>query len=179
MTMQIAERQRTEKPTRELFVAEKYRGMRAMTDDSVEPVKSGEENYQSSKKWIRCDTPNCVNAAAGLLALRFFCISHFITHCYEKLERCNANPLQDSDVVTSVAIDRFLQQCVAQAGELVRPVRGFDNLDRARLFDIFLWASDLVARRSIFKIENSAAASGNPDSNEISSLLESKKAGAN
>jgi hypothetical protein len=51
-------------------------------------------------------------------------------------------------------VDRFLQQCINQAGELVRPIRGFDNLDRARLFDIFLWASDLVAKRSVFKAEN-------------------------
>jgi hypothetical protein len=86
--------------------------------------------------------------------LRFYCVGHFISHCYESLERCNHNPINDPDVATSFAVDRFLQQCVDQAGELVRPVRGFDNLDHARLFDIFLWASDLVAKRSLFKPEN-------------------------
>jgi hypothetical protein len=109
------------------------------------------EGTGPSRKWIRCDTPSCGNPAVGLLALRFYCIGHFISHCYERLERCNANPARESAVADSVAVDRFLQQCVAQASELVRPMRGFDNLDRARLFDIFLWASDLVAKRSVFK----------------------------
>jgi len=127
-----------------------YRETRAMLDDSVEPIKSIEGTGLSSGKWIRCDTPHCGNPAAGLIALRFFCVGHFISHCYEKLERCNWNPINDPDVVTSMAVDRFLKQCMAQAGELVRPIRGFDNLDRARLFDIFLWASDLIAKRSVF-----------------------------
>lgn len=132
--------------------------MRAMKEDSGEKINPVEGSEPSGRKWIRCDTPHCGNSAVGLLALRFYCVGHFISHCYEYLERCNCNPLQDADVVTSFSVDRFLQQCVAQAGELVRPMRGFDNLDRARLFDIFLWASDLIAKRSVFKEESSSTA---------------------
>jgi len=130
--------------------------IRAMKEDSDEKVTLNEETELSARKWIRCDTPHCGNAAVGLLALKFYCVGHFISHCYEYLEHCNCNPLKDADVVTSFSVDRFLQQCISQAGELVRPIRGFDNLDRARLFDIFLWASDLVAKRSVFKGENVA-----------------------
>src|SRR5580700_7596223 len=125
--------------------------IRAMKEDSDAKVTPKDGTELSARKWIRCDTPHCGNPAVGLLALRFYCIGHFISHCYEKLERCNPNPMHEPDVVDSVAVDRFLQQCVAQASELVRPIRGFDNLDRARLFDIFLWASDLVAKRCVFK----------------------------
>lgn len=128
--------------------------LRAMKDDSEDKIDSTEGTELSARKWIRCDTPHCGNPAVGLLALRFYCVGHFISHCYEYLERCNCNPIKDADVVTSFSVDRFLQQCINQAGELVRPIRGFDNLDRARLFDIFLWASDLVAKRSVFKAEN-------------------------
>jgi hypothetical protein len=131
--------------------------IRAMKEDSDEKVTANEETELSARKWIRCDTPHCGNPAVGLLALRFYCVGHFISHCYEYLERCNCNPLKDADVVTSFSVDRFLQQCMNQAGELVRPIRGFDNLDRARLFDIFLWASDLVAKRSVFKAESIAS----------------------
>jgi hypothetical protein len=127
---------------------------RAMKEDSEEKINLTEGTDLSARKWIRCDTPHCGNPAVGLLALKFYCVAHFISHCYEYLERCNCNPIQDADVVTTFSVDRFLQQCVAQAGELVRPIRGFDNLDRARLFDIFLWASDLVAKRSVFKAES-------------------------
>ncbi len=152
--------------------------MRAMKEDSLEQTNSTQESDPSVKKWIRCDTQHCGNPAVGLLALRFFCIGHFISHCYEKLERCNSNPLNDADAVTSLAVDRFLQQCMAQAGELVRPTRGFDNLDRARLFDIFLWASDLVVKRSVFKIENMLSIETSVDSVHDRANLQSRKAGA-
>ena len=128
-----------------------------MKEDSDEKVTRNEGTEVSARKWIRCDTPHCGNPAVGLLALKFYCVGHFISHCYEYLERCNCNPIKDADVVTSFSVDRFLQQCINQAGELVRPIRGFDNLDRARLFDIFLWASDLVAKRGVFKAENAAS----------------------
>ena len=131
--------------------------IRAMKEDSDEKVTPKDGTELSARKWIRCDTPHCGNPAVGLLALRFYCVGHFIAHCYEYLERCNCNPIKDADVVTSFSVDRFLQQCITQAAELVRPIRGFDNLDRARLFDIFLWASDLVAKRGVFKAENAAS----------------------
>lgn len=137
-----------------------------MNEEIVGQGKSP-EGTDLGKKWIRCDTPNCGNPAVGLLALRFYCIGHFISHCYEKLERCNANPIRESEVVDSVAVDRFLQQCLSQASELVRPMRGFDNLDRARLFDIFLWASDLVAKRSVFKASDAQRVETNLKASEL------------
>ena len=145
----------------------------AMRDDSEEQIDPAKGTELLARKWIRCDTPHCGNSAVGLLALKFYCVRHFITHCYEHLERCNSNPLQDADVVSSFSVDRFLQQCVAQASELVRPIRGFDNLDRARLFDIFLWASDLVAKRSVFK-----AGSASSLESSFSPEVLSKKMGA-
>jgi hypothetical protein len=145
--------------------------MRAMKEDSGEKINPSERTEPSAKKWIRCDTSHCGNAAVGLLALRFYCVGHFISHCYEYLERCNCNPLRDADVVTSFSVDRFLQQCVAQTGELVRPIRGFDNLDRARLFDIFLWASDLIAKRNVFKEESASSAGARSYSAELSKKM--------
>ena len=145
--------------------------MRAMREDSGEKIKATEGTEPSASKWIRCDTPHCGNAAVGLLALRFYCVGHFISHCYEYLERCHCNPIHDADVVTSFSVDRFLQQCVAQTAELVRPIRGFDNLDRARLFDIFLWASDLIAKRSVFKEEGASSAGVRSDSAELSKKM--------
>jgi hydrogenase/urease accessory protein HupE len=40
-----------------------------------------------------------------------------------------------------------LNSCAQQAAGLVHPMRGLDNLERARLFDILLWASELAAKR--------------------------------
>jgi hypothetical protein len=147
-----------------------------MIENSPERIKIAEGIAPLAKKWIHCDTPHCGNSAVGLLALRFFCLGHFIEQCYEKLERCNSNPVNDADVATSVSVDRFLQQCVAQASELVRPSRGFDNLDRARLFDIFLWASDLVGKRSYFKSALSTPSGSGCDSTRQDLELPFKKA---
>jgi hypothetical protein len=149
---------------------------RAMNEYSSDQRKTTEGIAPSANKWIRCDTLHCGSPAVGLLALRFFCLGHFIAQCYERLERCNSNPLNDADVVTSGSVDRFLQQVVCQTGELVRPSRGFDNLDRARLFDIFLWAADLVEKRSIFKSAISTTSEANRDSVNHTSSYPFKKA---
>ena len=91
--------------------------------------------------------------------LRFFCLQHFIMHCYEHLGRCKAFQFQDSETDCE-SEDRFLQQCAEQASQLVSPLRGFDNLDRARLFDIFLWASELSAKRGILRAPSAPSAVG-------------------
>ena len=158
--------------------AQRFEETKAVKEESVEQLKAKFAADPFTKKSIRCDTEHCGHPAAGLLALRFYCLGHFISHCYEKLDRCNPNPFNDADVVTSVAVDRFLQQCMAQAGELVRPIRGYDNLDRARLFDIFLWASDLVAKRSVFKGAIVAATNSEMDLTDAGENWRFRKAGA-
>jgi hypothetical protein len=172
----MTESQRANESTQQSAERSALQDTRAMNENSVNQINTTEGIAPSANKWIRCDTPHCGNPAVGLLALRFFCLGHFIAQCYEQLERCNSNPLNDADVVTSVSVDRFLRQCVAQAGELVRPIRGFDNLDRARLFDIFLWASDLVEKRSIFKSAISASSEVSHDSVSHTSDCPFKKA---
>jgi len=172
----MSEPQRTNESTHYPTENKSLEDSRAMNEYSPDQSKSTEGIAPSANKWIRCDTPHCGKPAVGLLALRFFCLGHFIAQCYERLGRCNSNPLNDADVVTSVSLNRFLQQVVAQTSELVRPSRGFDNLDRARLFDIFLWASDLVEKRSIFKSAISPATEDGRDSLNHASGYPFKKA---
>jgi hypothetical protein len=100
-----------------------------------------------AQKHARCDTGNCGRPAMCSLELRHFCVDHFIARCYERLSHCSANRFADPDEAASVSIDRFLHSCAQQAAGLVHPMRGLDNLERARLFDILLWASELAAKR--------------------------------
>jgi hypothetical protein len=93
------------------------------------------------------------------LELRRHCVDHFIVECYDRLNHCNASPFADPGAAESVSIDRFLHSCAQQVASLVHPIRGLDNLERARLFDILLWSSELAAKRGAFKSEKAAGAS--------------------
>jgi hypothetical protein len=107
----------------------------------------------------RCDTGNCGRPAMSSLELKHLCVDHFIARCYERLNECNANRFADPDETASVSIDRFLLACAQQAAGLVHPMRGLDNLERARLFDILLWASELAAKRGACPAKRSAQSS--------------------
>jgi hypothetical protein len=104
-----------------------------------------------TRKPIRCDMGQCGRPAMCTLDLQFFCVDHFIVHCYELLDQFSPAPFARQNDESSDATDRFLQQCSDQAANLLRPLRGLDNLDRARLFDILLWASELLSKRSGFQ----------------------------
>lgn len=95
------------------------------------------------------------------LELKHFCVDHFIARCYDRLNQCGANRFADPDEPASVSIDRFLHSCTQQAAGLVHPMRGLDNLERARLFDILLWASELAAKRGVaYPTKKSAQSNG-------------------
>ena len=103
-----------------------------------------------TRKPIRCDAEHCGLPAICSVEVRFFCVGHFISYCYDRLNECSGFPFRELDESAANSIDRFLQECSQQAASLVRPIRGLDNLERARLFDIFLWASEVAAKRSVW-----------------------------
>lgn len=122
-------------------------------------------------KPIRCDVEHCgLPAVASLTAgsesqtrARFFCLPHFIEHSYEALRRCKPSQFAHPHSAAFESENRFLEECAEQAALLVCPLRGFDNLDRARLFDIFLWATELSTKRAVFapsRAEESQASRG-------------------
>lgn len=120
-----------------------------MSDSSSRFTGSNHDVNSLTKKPIRCDAEHCGLPAICSVELRFFCVGHFISYCYERLNECSAVPFREMDEAAASSVDRFLQECSQQAANLVRPLRGLDNLERARLFDIFLWASEVSAKRSV------------------------------
>lgn len=119
-----------------------------MNEQSLQATREDQGSHSMTRKPIRCDTGRCGRPAMCTLDLRFFCVDHFIAHCYERLDHCGPIPFADPNDAIADSTDRFLQQCADQAANLLRPLRGLDNLDRARLFDILLWASELYTKRS-------------------------------
>lgn len=120
-----------------------------MSESSSRHMGGNPDVDSFARKPIRCDADHCGLPAICFVEIRFFCVGHFISHCYERLTECSAVPFRELDESTASSIDRFLQECSQQAANLVRPIRGLDNLERARLFDIFLWASEVAAKRSV------------------------------
>jgi hypothetical protein len=129
-----------------------------MTESSIRPSDEKDGATRAKVKPIHCDVEHCgLPAVAPLTATsesrtraRFFCLPHFIEHCYEALRRCKPSQFPSPDSAAFESENRFLEECAEQAALLVCPLRGFDNLDRARLFDIFLWASELSVKRAVF-----------------------------
>jgi hypothetical protein len=104
-----------------------------------------------TSKPIRCDAEHCGRPAMSTVELHFFCVDHFISYSYERLNQCRPVPFTDPDDKTTETNEWFLQQCLDQAANLLRPMLGLDNLDRARLFDILLWSSELTTTRRAFR----------------------------
>jgi hypothetical protein len=117
--------------------------------DEEQTSESQQDQPSLEQKPARCDTGNCGRPAMSSLELKHLCVDHFIARCYERLNECSANRFADPGEAASVSIDRFLHSCAQQAAGLVHPMRGLDNLERARLFDILLWASELATKRGI------------------------------
>jgi hypothetical protein len=130
-----------------------------MTESSIRPGEEKNVAMPTKGKLTHCDVEHCGLPAVASLATslevrtqaRFFCLPHFIEHCYDHLSHCRPSPFEDPHSAASESENRFLEECTEQAAVLVCPLRGFDNLDRARLFDIFLWASELSAKRAVFR----------------------------
>jgi len=122
-----------------------------MSTDSFQPMEKARDKASMTNKWTRCNMDHCGRPAIGSIELKSFCLDHFISYCYKRLDQCGGITFPDPEDDSSAPNDRFLQECIEQSADWVRPARGLENLDRARLFDIFLWASELAAKRGIVK----------------------------
>lgn len=126
-----------------------HRERELMSESSSRHMDGNPDLDSLTRKPIRCDADHCGLPAICSVDVRFFCVGHFISHCYDRLNECSSAPFRELDESAANSLDRFLQDCSQQAANLVRPIRGIENLERARLFDIFLWASEVAAKRGV------------------------------
>jgi len=92
----------------------------------------------------QCGVKGCGQAAGATLEGEALCRGHFISVCYEQLERYDemqkAHRLSVSDAESA---RRFINQCSREADEIEHATKDLENLDRARLLHIILWANEL------------------------------------
>lgn len=106
-----------------------------------------------------CCVAACGRPTAATLESRNFCRQHFIAGCYARLNEANAQliqrPLDDTE---AEQLRRLLQDCVEQVTVMAHSTAALDNLERAQLLDIALWATEITRRvRRSPRIELSVA----------------------
>ncbi len=92
----------------------------------------------------KCGVTGCDQAFVASLEGEALCREHFISVCYARLgqydEMRKGSGLGIADTET---VRRFIHECIRQADGLEHSVQGLDNLDRAKLLNIILAASEL------------------------------------
>jgi hypothetical protein len=102
-----------------------------------------------------CGVQGCDQAIAAVLDGEPFCRGHFISHCYAQLERYDEmQKAHRLSIPDAESVRRFINQASRQADEIEHTMKDLDNLERARLLHIILWANEVGSylRRSPRKV---------------------------
>lgn len=80
---------------------------------------------------------------------RFVCRSHYLAYCYKRLETISQSVNVRTYTMTqdeADAANRFLQDCMRSAADIASAQEMPNNLERAQVYDVLLWASELHGR---------------------------------
>jgi hypothetical protein len=103
----------------------------------------------------KCTVQGCDQAVAASLDSEALCRQHFISTCYARLDRYDEIRRGPGLSATNTeSVRRFIHECTRSADEMEHQAKDLDNLDRAKLLDIILSASELGChlRRSPRKV---------------------------
>jgi hypothetical protein len=95
----------------------------------------------------QCSVEGCENCSVTALDVQHVCLVHFISACYENLEELSQNTRKWS--VGGVQWEfarRFTRECIEGAISFSQHSPELSNLERARLLDLALWATELGKR---------------------------------
>jgi hypothetical protein len=110
-----------------------------------------------------CCESACDSAAVVSLDQQALCLNHFLLHCYTKLEAVDPRGQKSREERVDLASMRaFIEECSHKALEVSLQRENLTNLERARLLDILLWASELflVLRAPRVALEEPSVFSG-------------------
>ena len=102
----------------------------------------GAVDTKSTKR--NCSEAACRSAAATSLDQQALCLNHFFLRCYSRLEAVDPRGQKAREERVDLASMRaFIEECSQKALEASFQCENLSNLERARLLDILLWASEL------------------------------------
>jgi len=91
-----------------------------------------------------CCESACHSTAATSLDQQALCLNHFLLRCYAQLEAVDPRGQKSREKRVDLAAMRaFIEECSQKALEVCLHSGNLTNLERARLLDILLWASEL------------------------------------
>jgi PilZ domain len=96
-----------------------------------------------------CSEGGCAEAAIVSLAGRSLCRAHYLSYCYDRLESIAESTDAKTQHMTQDEADwasRFLQDCMRSAADIASSQEMPSNLERAQVYDVLLWASELHGR---------------------------------
>ncbi len=97
----------------------------------------------------RCSLDSCPGPAVTRFVQRELCSQHFLSQCYEDLDRLDARARSSQlDHCGAATLKIFVEECSRCALEVSLKCEHLDNLMRARLLDILLWAAELLPKTS-------------------------------
>ena len=96
---------------------------------------------------LKCAADGCAEAAAASLDGRHVCRTHFMAGVYRQLDSIAAQ-IQEPHFHAQHgdSASQFLEQCMREATNIACAPELPNNLQRAQLLDILLWASELYGR---------------------------------
>jgi hypothetical protein len=96
-----------------------------------------------------CLEPECAEEPVVLLAEKAFCRTHYLAFCYRRLEAiAKALGVRNYEMTADEAdaAGRFLQDCMRSAADFAGSQQTPSNLEKAQVYDVLLWASELHGR---------------------------------
>src|SRR6266851_11694 len=92
-----------------------------------------------------CRVGSCGSAAITTLDHQALCLNHFLSRCYEKLEKLEprGRKFSAAEPVDLASMRAFIEECSRKALDISLHSQNLTNLQRGRLLDILLWAGEL------------------------------------
>jgi hypothetical protein len=97
---------------------------------------------------IRCEFMYCARSAVLRLDRRFFCLEHLVKHCHQRLAACQRESCRNLVPANEATVsnDCFLEECTSTVAGFLMGRPELENIDRARLLDVLLWAAELDSK---------------------------------